>query len=69
MAVLASRGWNLYGKAGLVHHGFPKVERPLHAGNVGYHLRDGVHDITLSDWSNYLDFADGHGWRAERRMK
>ena len=60
--VLATPAWNLYGKAGLVHHGFPRIEHPLHAGNIGYHLRDGVHDITRSDWSNYLDFADGHGW-------
>lgn len=64
--VLAKPAWELYGKAGLVHHGFPKVEHPLHAGNVGYHLRDGVHDITLSDWSNCLDFADGHGWSVAR---
>ena len=60
--VLATPAWELYGKAGLVHHGFPRIEHPLHAGNIGYHLRDGVHDITLSDWVNYLDFADGHGW-------
>ena len=65
--VLASPVWELYGKAGIVHHGFPKVEYPLHAGNIGYHLRDGIHDITLSDWRNYLDFADGHGWRIRRR--
>lgn len=58
----ASSAWNLYGKAGLVHHGFPKPDMPLHAGNIGYHLRSGVHDITLSDWTHYLDFADGHGW-------
>lgn len=64
--VLATPAWNLYGKAGLIHHGFPRVDQPLHAGNIGYHLRDGVHDLTLSDWCNYLDFADGHGWNLPR---
>lgn len=62
-ARLASPVWELYGKAGLVEHGFPAPDRPLHAGNIGYHVRSGLHDITRSDWENYLDFADGHGWR------
>jgi len=61
-AVLATPAWNLYGKAGLVQHGFPKPDEPLQAGNVGYHLRSGLHDITPYDWQCYLDFADGHGW-------
>ena len=64
--VLASKVWNLYGKAGLVHHGFPKPDVPLHAGNVGYHLRSGLHDITRYDWRCYMDFADGHGWSVAR---
>ena len=61
-ATLASCVWNLYGKSGLVQHGFPKPDRPLHAGNIGYHLRTGLHDITREDWRCYMDFADGHGW-------
>jgi dienelactone hydrolase len=62
-AAEASPVWELYRKAGLVHHGFPKPDHPLHAGNIGYHLRSGLHDITRYDWQCYLDFADGHGWR------
>ena len=62
-ARLASPAWELYGKSGLVEHGFPKPDHPLHAGNVGYHVRSGLHDITRYDWECYLDFADGHGWR------
>jgi hypothetical protein len=65
-AALASPVWNLYGKAGLVHHGFPKPDVPLHAGNIGYHLRSGFHDITRYDWQCYMDFADGHGWNLPR---
>ncbi len=65
-AALAGKAWNVYGKAGLVHHGFPKPDVPLHAGNVGYHLRSGVHDITRYDGRCYMDFADGHGWNLPR---
>jgi len=62
-AVLASPAWELYGRPGLVQHGFPKADAPLNAGDVGYHLRTGFHDITRYDWQCYMDFADGHGWR------
>ena len=60
---LASPVWKkLYGIPGLVAHGFPKVDVPLNAGNLGYHLRDGFHDITRYDWRCYMDFAEGRGW-------
>lgn len=66
-AALAGKVWNLYGKAGLVHHGFPRPDQPLHAGNIGYHLRSGLHDITRYDWQCYMDFADGKGWNLQSR--
>jgi hypothetical protein len=66
-ADLASEAWRLYGKAGLVHRGFPRPDYPLHAGNVGYHVRSGQHDITRQDWHLYMDFADGHGWNLPRK--
>jgi len=60
---LASPVWKrLYGIPGLVAHGFPKADVPLNAGNLGYHLRDGFHDITRYDWRCYMDFAEGRGW-------
>ena len=31
-----------------------------------YHVRHGGHDITPEDWKEYLDFAEKHGWMAER---
>lgn len=60
---LASPVWRLYGVPGLIAHGFPKADAPLHAGNAAYHLRTGVHDITRYDWRCYMDFAEGRGWR------
>ena len=59
---LASPVWRLYGKPGLIAHGFPKADVPLHDGHAAYHLRTGLHDITRYDWQCYMDFAEGKGW-------
>lgn len=58
---LASPVWRLYGRPGLIAHGFPGPDAPLHAGNAAYHLRTGVHDLTRYDWRCYMDFAEGRG--------
>ena len=60
---LSSPAWALYGKKGLVGDTFPALETPLHEGSVGYHIRPGKHDLTLYDWSRFMDFADKHGWQ------
>jgi hypothetical protein len=58
--------WNLYGAKGLVEDHLYAVGRPFHEGRIGYHLREGEHDLKLEDWNNFMDFADRHGWRAKR---
>jgi len=62
-ARLASPAWELYGLRGLVEEGPPIVERPFQKGCIGYHVRNGDHDLRLYDWNRYMDFADSHGWR------
>lgn len=66
-ASLATPAWELYGMAGLVGSAFPLSNVPLQAGNIAYHVRKGMHDITEYDWDCYMDFADGHGFRLGER--
>ena len=62
-ALLASPAWELYGKRGLVSDGFPNPNEARQEGTVSYHLREGVHNLTLHDWNRYMDLADRLGWR------
>jgi len=56
----ASPAWALYGRKGLVEEHPYRIEDPFQNGCVGYHLRNGGHDLELYDWLCYLDFADRH---------
>jgi hypothetical protein len=56
--VAVSPLYRALGHAGLESGGMPKPGERRNAGRVGYHLREGKHDITKWDWEGYLDFAD-----------
>jgi hypothetical protein len=49
--------FELYGMKGMTSEHMPEIEMPV-INDVGYHLRQGKHNITLYDWKNYLDFCD-----------
>ena len=52
--------YRLFGLKGLKAATLPEPQKPLHEGHVGYHLREGKHDLTAYDWTQYLAFADRH---------
>lgn len=52
--------YQLYGLKGVGTDDFPKAGEPLQAGHIGYHLREGNHDLTEYDWDRFMDFADRH---------
>ncbi|MES2477286.1 MAG: acetylxylan esterase [Verrucomicrobiota bacterium] len=58
--VLAGPVFRLYGKKGLESDTQPPPDKAMLDGNIGYHLRTGKHDMLVSDWNHYLDFADKH---------
>lgn len=64
---LASPVWELYGKKGLAGDAFPLPGTSLQEGCIGYHLREGKHDLLLYDWERYMDFADRHGFKKAAR--
>ncbi|MEO6966173.1 MAG: hypothetical protein ABI076_09815 [Acidobacteriaceae bacterium] len=51
--------YKLLGTDGLPTTQWPPVNHPV-MGQIGYHVRTGVHNITPYDWQQYLTFADMH---------
>lgn len=59
-AKLAEPVYALFGKKGLGDVAdVPEVNTPV-MRTVGYHRRQGRHDVTLYDWLRYVEFADLH---------
>lgn len=59
-ALYASPVYELYGKKGLSRNKMLGVGEVDADGWVGYHLREGKHDINAWDWERYIRFADKH---------
>ncbi len=55
--VYASEVYRLFGMDGLTGDALPSLHTPS-MGIVGYHIREGKHDITLYDWQRYIEFAN-----------
>ena len=51
--------YELYGLKGFDADVQPPVHQPI-MNDVGYHIREGIHDVTDYDWKCFLDFADLH---------
>lgn len=51
--------YKLFGSTRLLNENLPILNTPIF-GDVGYHIRDGKHDITLKDWTHFVAFSDMH---------
>jgi hypothetical protein len=55
----ASPVYHLYGLEGLPSPQMPEMHQPL-MNHIGYHIREGSHDVTPYDWEQFIRFADKH---------
>jgi hypothetical protein len=51
--------YELLSTDGMAAEKMPAVGEPV-ASTIGYHIREGKHDIKRYDWERFLDFADKH---------
>jgi len=51
--------YKFLGTSGLPSKKMPAPNTPLH-GTIGYHIREGKHDVTDYDWQQYIQFATKH---------
>jgi hypothetical protein len=58
--VAAESVFQLHGLKGVGAATRPAPNSALHQGSIGYHLRAGKHDLTVFDWTQYLNYADRH---------
>lgn len=54
----ASSVYGLYGYEPFLMEELPPVNTQVSAGRMGYHMREGKHNIVLYDWQQYVAFAD-----------
>lgn len=56
--VHASPVYELYGYEPFDVKELPSVNTAISIDRMGYHLREGKHDMVLFDWQHYVAFAD-----------
>lgn len=56
----AEEVYGLYGKKSALPITPPKINAPIIQSYLGYHNREGIHNLTAYDWMNFIKFADYH---------
>lgn len=52
--------YKIYGLQSSLPEKQPFMNRPITNSLMGYHLRDGAHNLTVYDWDKFIKFADYH---------
>ncbi|MBX2841151.1 MAG: acetylxylan esterase [Flammeovirgaceae bacterium] len=55
-----SKVYELYGDKSLSKEEMPAIETPVATSKVGYHIRNGIHNVTPYDWQQYIRFAKSY---------
>jgi dienelactone hydrolase len=50
--------YNLLGVKSDIPEPMPPLNKQVISGKVGFHIRDGIHNMLLKDWNWFMDFAD-----------
>lgn len=50
--------FRLFGKATDLPAMMPPLNKQVISGNMGFHIRNGAHNLTLKDWNWFMDFGD-----------
>jgi hypothetical protein len=50
--------YNLKGTKTVIAETMPPLNTQVISGKVGFHIRDGLHNLLLKDWNWFMDFAD-----------
>jgi hypothetical protein len=50
--------FNLTGTKAIISETMPSLNSQVISGKVGFHIRDGAHNMLLKDWNWFMDFAD-----------
>lgn len=58
--VNAKKVYDLYGKKSSLTPEPPPVNSPIINSVLGYHMREGIHNLTVYDWLNFIRFANYH---------
>ena len=56
----AEKVYALYGIKANLPANPPAVNQPVLNSQLGYHIREGEHNLTAYDWSNFIKFANPH---------
>jgi hypothetical protein len=54
----AEKAYTLYGIKSKLPEDPPPANTPVTQSVLGYHIREGTHDLTAYDWENFIRFAN-----------